>query len=414
MTSRMPLEAVTIERSAITHGELSMADTQRWLLTDVSSDLWTERFHVSSGDFPTTPFPASWFVNKRTLRGGRRDGVELVEVHNGALTVCILPTRGMGLWRGEYRGLRLGWQAPIRGPVHPQWVNLLDRGGLGWLDGFDEWICRCGLHSNGPPGKDPQTGEFLPLHGRIANQPAHYLAVQVNPVPPYWLEVHGRVQETTLFFTHLELRSTIRTAVAANWLEIEDEIVNLSPKPAELELLYHCNFGPPFLENGSRIIAPVRELAPRNVRAAEGIASWDCYTGPTAGFVEQVYFTELFADSDAGTLVLLHNSSEERGVVLRFRITQLPRFIVWKNTAAVEDGYVTGLEPATNFPNFKSFERQHGRVIQVPPHGRYRTWLRIEVLEDRDAIRSVLTAIHRLQSSPPTIHLQPHPDWCQM
>jgi hypothetical protein len=391
-----------------------MADTQRWLLTDVSADLWTERFHVSSGDFPTTPFPASWFVNKRTLRGGRRDGVELVEVHNGALTVCILPTRGMGLWRGEYRGLRLGWQAPIRGPVHPQWVNLLDRGGLGWLDGFDEWICRCGLHSNGPPGHDPQTGEFLPLHGRIANQPAHYLAVQVSSQPPYWLEVHGRVQEATLFFTHLELRSTIRTAVAANWLEIEDEIVNLSPKPAELELLYHCNFGPPFLENGSRIIAPVRELAPRNVRAAEGIASWDSYTGPTAGFVEQVYFTELFADSDGGTLALLHNCSEERGVVLRFRIAQLPRFIVWKNTAAVEDGYVTGLEPATNFPNFKSFERQHGRVIQLPPHGRYRTWLRIEVLENRDAIRSVLTEIHRLQSSPPTIHSQPHPDWCQM
>lgn len=390
-----------------------MADEQHWLLTDIAADLWTERFHVSSGDFPGIRFPASWFVSKRTLHGGRRDGVELVEVHNGAVTLSILPTRGMGLWRGEYRGLRLGWQAPIRGPVHPQWVNLMDRAGLGWLDGFDEWVCRCGLHSNGPPGHDPQTGEFLPLHGRIANQPAHYLAVRLSCQPPYWLEVHGRVQETTLFFSYLELRSTIRTAVGAAWLEIEDEIVNLSNRAAELELLYHCNFGPPFLEQGSRVVAPLRELAPRNAHAAEGVGSWETYAGPTAGFVEQVYFADLLADSSRQTLALLHNSNQERGVVLRFRQDQLPRFIVWKNTAAVEDGYVTGLEPATNFPNFKAFERQHGRVLTLPPHGQYRTWLRMEVLDHRDAVRSVLTEIARLQTVPPTIHAQPHPDWCQ-
>jgi len=390
-----------------------MAEEQHWLLTDIAADLWTERFHVSSGDFSGIRFPASWFVSKRTLHGGRRDGVELVEVHNGTLTLSILPTRGMGLWRGEYRGLRLGWQAPIRGPVHPQWVHLMDRAGLGWLDGFDEWMCRCGLHSNGPPGHDPHTGEFLPLHGRIANQPAHYLAVRLSCQPPYWLEVHGRVQETTLFFSHLELRSRIRTAVGAAWLEIEDEVVNLSDRAAELELLYHWNFGPPFLEQGSRVVAPVRELAPRNAHAAAGVASWETYAGPTAGFVEQVYFAELLADSTRRTLALLHNSNQERGVVLRFRQDQLPRFIVWKHTAAVEDGYVTGLEPATNFPNFKAFERHHGRVLTLPPHGQYRTWLRMDVLDHRDAVRSVLTEIARLQTVPPTIHPQPHPDWCQ-
>lgn len=390
-----------------------MAETQRWLLTDLSGDLWTERFHVSSGDFPNVPFPASWFVTKRTLQGGRREGVELLEVHNGALTFSILPTRGMGLWRGEYRGLRLGWQAPIRGPVHPQWVNLLDRAGLGWLDGFDEWICRCGLHSNGPPGTDPQTQEFLPLHGRIANQPAHYLAVEVRCQPPFAVSVSGRVQETTLFFAHLELRSTIRTEVGANWLEIEDEIVNLSTRPAELELLYHCNFGPPFLEGGSRVVVPVRELAPRNARAAEGIADWAEYRGPTPGFIEQVYFADLYADANGRTLALLHTAQQDRGVLLRWSKSQLPRFIVWKNTAAVEDGYVTGLEPATNFPNFKAFERERGRVILLPPHGLYRTQLRLEVLDSRETLRTALLEIDELQINPPIIHSQPHPDWCQ-
>lgn len=390
-----------------------MSEMQRWVLTDLSADLWTERFHVSSGDFPQIPFPGSWFVTKRTLRGGKRDGVEVLEVHNGVLTFAVLPTRGMGIWRGEYRGLRLGWQAPIRGPVHPQWVNLLDRAGLGWLDGFDEWICRCGLHANGPPGNDPDTGEFLPLHGRIANQPAHYLAVQVGIEPPFQIAVVGRVQETTLFFTNLELRSTIRSAVGANWLEIEDEIVNLSTRPAELELLYHCNFGPPFLEEGSRIAVPVHELAPRNPRAAEGIADWASYLGPTPGFVEQVYFANLFADAEGRTLALLHTARKERGVALRWFRSQLPRFIIWKNTAAVEDGYVTGLEPATNYPNFKAFERQQGRVITLPPHGQYRALLRVEVLDSRQSVQETLEEITLLQQAPPIIHPQPHPDWCQ-
>ena len=31
------------------------------------------------------------------------------------------------------------------GPVNPAFVNLSGLGGLGWLDGFDELLARCGL-----------------------------------------------------------------------------------------------------------------------------------------------------------------------------------------------------------------------------------------------------------------------------
>src|SRR6185369_7830818 len=125
-------------------------------------------------------------VRKRTLRGGLRDGIDLIEVHNGALAFTVLPTRGMGLWRGDYHGLSLGWRSPVEGPVHPKYVNLADRGGLGWLAGFDELLCRCGLASNGPPGKD-DNGTPLTLHGRIANLPAQAVEVRVSLDPPYEL-----------------------------------------------------------------------------------------------------------------------------------------------------------------------------------------------------------------------------------
>jgi hypothetical protein len=146
-----------------------------WVLTDIASDVWLDTFVTSSDRVPLGAIPLSasgrgaggegpprgtlpdWSIRKRTLHGGLRDGIDLIEVHNGALSYAILPTRGMGLWQGHYHGHFLGWRAPVHGPVHPKFVNTADRGGLGWLAGFDEWLVRCGLGFNGPPGEDVWT-----------------------------------------------------------------------------------------------------------------------------------------------------------------------------------------------------------------------------------------------------------------
>ena len=56
------------------------------------------------------------------------------------------------------------------------------------------------------------------------------------------------------------------------------------------------NIGPPFLEAGSRVLAPIREMAPLTPRAAEAIDTYDTYPGPAAGFAEQVYCYDLLAD----------------------------------------------------------------------------------------------------------------------
>src|SRR5262245_12352693 len=175
---------------------------QSWILTDVVHDLWVDSFGIASDNFRLAT-PHSWSIRKRTLRGGLRDGIDVIEVHNGALAFTLVPTRGMGLWRGDFRGNALGWRSPVAGPVHPKFVEQAGRGGLGWLDGFDEWLCRCGLASNGPPGDD--SGQRLTLHGRVANLPAHFVEVRVNLDPPHELSVVGQVDEACLFFGRLSL-----------------------------------------------------------------------------------------------------------------------------------------------------------------------------------------------------------------
>ena len=96
---------------------------------------------------------------------------------------------------------------------------------------------------------------------------------------------------------------------------------------------------------------------------------------------------------------MLYNHTADRALALRFNRQELPCFTVWKNTAALEDGYVTGLEPATNFPNFKSFERS--QTLLMPSD--YGTKLSTEQLND---VASFLLRLAQ-SSTPPSVH---HPE----
>jgi hypothetical protein len=345
---------------------------------------------------------SDWSIRKRVLHGGLSEGVEVVEIDNGALAFTVLPTRGMGLWKGRYRNLELGWSAPVIGPVHPKFVELSARNGLGWLTGFDEWLCRCGLAWNGPPGDD--NGFPLTLHGRIANQPADRLELQFDPQAKQ-ISVIGEVEEGGLFYPRMRLRTQYTTQLGSNRIGIEDVVVNRSSQPAPMQLLYHLNIGPPFLGAGSRVHIPVAESWPNNERAAEGLDTWDRYEPPTSGFAEQVYLIQPRAGSDGRTLALLHNSEATIGVAVRWDTTTLPYFNLWKNTAALEDGYVTGLEPASGFPRFRARERRAGRVRALPPSGRYETNWTIEVLDSAESVASVVDEVSKLQGrKAPVIH----------
>jgi hypothetical protein len=381
-----------------------------FVLTDVSSDVWQESFALDATAMGLAEgYP--WSVKKNRLRGGRRDGIDLIIVDNGALRFSIVPTRGMGLWNGWYDGNRLGWDSPVTdGPVHPSLVNLAAAGGLGWLDGFDELLARCGLENNGAPFEvktvkpdGSESNTTFGLHGKIANIPASYVAVHVGTEPPHEIVVEGHVDESRLFGTQVRMVTRISTVPGSNRLVVRDELVNLKEQPVEVQLLYHWNFGPPFLGPGSRFVAPIQSVTPRDARAQQGIGQHDLYGGPEPGSTEQVYYHELYAGSkgDPRTLAMLRNQAGDKGVVLRFHKDQLPAFTLWKNTGGLRDGYVTGLEPGTNYPNARPFEKAHNRVVALPVDGRYVAETTLEVLTSAEAVVAVEAEIKALQSQGP-------------
>ncbi|RJG01797.1 aldose 1-epimerase family protein [Noviherbaspirillum sedimenti] len=355
--------------------------------------------------------PAAPFVRFMKLEGGLRDGVEVCEVHNGRLRLWLLPQRGMGIWKAWLDGFEIGWQAPIRGPVNPRFVPLAEPDGLGWLDGFDELLCRCGLESNGAPEFDARGILRYPLHGRIANLPARCVDAQIDAQTGE-IAVSAEVDESRLHAQKLRLQSTTSSAAHSNTIRVRDRITNLSARQGSGQMLYHINFGAPLLDAGSRIHAPVRTLVPRTSHAAASVEQWDSIEAPDAQFQEQVYFLDLLADEQGQTQVLLHNASAERGVSLHFSRSQLPCFTLWKNTAAMADGYVVGLEPGINFPNPRSFEARHGRVAALDAGQSRELALDIEIHGSAASVAQAAAAIARLQATvTPTLHAAPLSGW---
>ncbi|GAC1475328.1 MAG: aldose 1-epimerase family protein [Isosphaeraceae bacterium] len=366
-------------------------------LTDIANDVWVESFAERAED-PGAASASRWSVTKKTLRGGRREGVDLVEVDNGAFSFSVVPTRGMGLWKGRYQGLAVGWESPVKdGPVHPAFLNLMSGGGTGWIEGFDELLARCGLENNGAPYTEGETR--YGLHGKIANIPAHFVAIHVDDGPGGLITVEGHVDESALFSTQIRMVTRISTAPNSNRITIRDEFRNLGDLPQDMQILYHWNFGPPFLEEGARFAAPARTVVPRTANAAQAIGHFDIFGAPEPGFVEQVYFHDLIGEPGSGrTLVLLRDRDGRKGVVLRFERSQLPAFTLWKNTGGRKSGYVTGLEPGSNYPNPKPYEKKNQRIVKLAPDGIHVAETTLEVLSTRAEVSQVEGEIQALQA----------------
>ena len=317
-------------------------------------------------------FASEWSVTKTVLKGGKQEGVELLTLDNGKLEIAVVPARGMGILDIRMGDIRLGWDSPVKEVVHPAHVDLESRGGLGWLEGFNEWMVRCGLEFAGHPGKDEfidNTGGTatldLTLHGKIQNIPASGYQITVDSEPPHRIRISGTVYEKFFYGPKLKLVTEISTIPGSDTFQISDKLTNEGSFPQEFQIIYHGNYGSSILEEGAMVYAPAKSVTPMNTHAAKAIDNWQTYKGPTPGFIEEVYLLEPLSDANSSSFALLTNASGDQATSVRWNITELPYLTIWKNTASDEDGYVTGIEPATGYPFNRKVERKYGRVPRL-------------------------------------------------
>lgn len=409
------------KRKASLHGETAAArpkvdekKEEAWthILTSARDNVHEDTFQITEKEV-AIPSAVPWSVVKRTLHGGKQEGVDVIIVRNGKLSFTVIPTRGMGLGNVVMGGARLGWDSPIKEIVHPQFMNLESRGGLGFLEGFSEFMCRCGLEFAGAPGKDvfinnngDKAEMMLTLHGKTANTPASEVYVMIDKSPPYRIRIRGKVEERVFFVPKLDLWSEFWTEIGSPTVHIDDTITNCSAGPQELQLVYHVNFGPPILQAGSKLVVAPKTVRPFNQHAAKSVDSYATYEGPTAGWIEQCYGMQLY-DEQKQAKALIHNAKGDLGCMMKWATDTLPCFTQWKNTTAMEDGYVTGLEPGIGFPRHRSLERQDGRVPKLQPNESKHFSLAFDILVGAEAVTEQASKIQALQKEPPAVNPQP-------
>ncbi len=357
--------------------------------------------NVAAGSFRIQPL---------MLTDGPKAGVELLIVDTGRVRAAICPTRGMSLWKAVIDGLDCGWDSPVRGPIHPNFVALDESSGLGWLDGFDELLVRCGLRSFGAPDFNDQGRLMFPLHGRIGNSPTRQLQVVADNEHSL-LEVRGIVSETRFLQYNLQLEAKYVFAIGEPVIEIHDRVHNAGGTPTTMQMLYHINVGQPMLGAGSKMHIGAERAVARDAHAATDLADWQVYREPATGYEEQVYFFQSAADSQGWAKVQLNSPEEDQSLVVHFQTKTLPYFTQWKNTVAEADGYVTGLEPGTGFPNPRSFEEEKGRLVQLGPGESTEFRLKLEGVSDALRVQRMENEISDL--SPGRIELvEFDPEWC--
>lgn len=321
---------------------------------------------------------------------GRAKGVSTLRVRTArGLEFWVVPDRGMDIFECTWRGRSLCWHSPV-GMVHPAYSS---NHGLEWLKTFaGGLLSTCGLTAAGAPSIDE--GQSVGLHGSISNTPAE--AVKWSE---QWMDhdceltVAGQVREVSVLGHNLVLNRKITTSLKSDQIVIEDVVENQGIRDSPLMLLYHFNFGYPFLTSNSRVYAPSRTVEPATEFAAESTVDWSSFEDPQPGIGERVYFHDMDAGSDGMVTCVLVGDQNVRdfGICLRYSKKTLPEFVQWKMAGV--NHYVLGLEPANCRSLGRAAERARGALKTLSPGMQCEFKVEMQVLDGSEEVEAAIRGV---------------------
>lgn len=298
-----------------------------WVLTDVESNTEQGNWQINSGKLKIKNSPFS--IEQKVLHGGKQEGSKVLTITSKeGLTIALSPTRGMGLLYVEGFGVRMGWDSPVKEVVNPAYINLESRNGLGWLEGFNEMMVRCGYEWTGHAVT--AGGQIYTLHGKAANTPASRVEVEVSDIAPYEIRVRGLLKESSFNLVDLQTMTELRYVPGSNSFSLHDVLTNHGDYPHDYQIIYHSNFGKPILEEGARFLAPVESINPFNDYAKGGVKEWQTYLGPTKGYDQMVYNIKPLSDNNHQSLAAVVNKTGDKGAAIQYDTRQLPVLTLWK------------------------------------------------------------------------------------
>ncbi|RUU27565.1 MULTISPECIES: aldose 1-epimerase family protein [unclassified Mesorhizobium] len=356
-------------------------------------------------------------VRLMTLGDGVERGIRMLEFRTGSgLRFTALVDRALDVADCDFRGQAIGWHSPS-GFRHPGLHEYEGEEGLAWARSFSGLLLTCGLDHilfmnevpadsyNYPPKKTVRHS----LHGRVSTIPARltgYGETWDGDRCVLWAE--AIVQQSTVFGEDLHLLRRIEADVGGNEIRLSDRVVNHGFNRTPHMYFYHINVSHPVLDEGSRYLAPIRDVVwagHAGERYEAQNVGYRTMPAPQLGFQEQVWQHELGADAKGEVPVAVVNDRLGLGLEVVTRKDQLPCAYEWQNFQAGQ--YALGIEPSTHHVLGNLAARERGEMIWLE-HGESRSYNAVfRVLDGADEIAAAESRIADIARQPQQDYPQP-------
>ncbi|RWO81603.1 aldose 1-epimerase family protein [Mesorhizobium sp.] len=349
-------------------------------------------------------------VRLMTLGDGVERGIRMLEFRTGTgLRFTTLVDRALDIADCDFKGQAIGWHSPS-GFRHPGLHDYEGEGGLAWARSFSGLLVTCGLDhilgreevpadSYNYPGKKTVIHS---LHGRVGTIPARltgYGEAWDGDRCVLWAE--GIVQQSAVFGEDLHLLRRIEADVGGNEIRLSDRVVNHGFNRTPHMYFYHVNVSHPLLDEGSRYLAPIRDVVwagHDGERYQAQKVGYRTMPAPRLGFSEQVWQHEMAADGAGEVPVAVVNDRLGLGFEVVTRKDQLPCAYQWQNFQAGQ--YALGIEPSTHHVLGNLAARERGEMIWLE-HGEGRSYDAVfRVLDGADAIAAAEAKIASIARQP--------------
>lgn len=322
---------------------------------------------------------------------GPEQGADQIEVYNASgLSFTLLPGRALDVASASYKGVPLAFRSAT-GDLGP---GFYEPQGSGWLRGFFGGLTvSCGLTFTGHPEVDPEEeNEELGLHGRLSYLPAYGVGTDAGwDGEQYRVRVTGKMRETAVFGTNLELSREISTVLGERTIRIRDRIWNRSVEPSPLMFVYHCNPGFPILDEGSRFLVNSERTTEWLEDREVGPDAYQTALGPQEEILDEVFVHRAKADGDGMVNVGLINDRLGLGLTWRYPLAQMPVLNQWRHFH--RGTYVMGVEPGNVSMLGRAWNRREGYLTHIQPDEVREFDLEIGVLDGAEEIEEFESAI---------------------
>ncbi len=251
------------------------------------------------------------------FQNGAEAGKRGILVQNGALEIMFNVSNALDILWVKYKGQNISFLSKngLHAPIGEFSADF--EGGF---------LYTCGLNAIGRCVEGAYTHGTLHLHVaeglRITEEADKFV-------------VSAYISDSQLFGKHLRLERAYE--VYADKIVIFDTVINLGYEDGEYALLYHINFGYPFLGEDLKIDIPCKKVVPWDQAWADH--AYNTFDAPTDNRPEEGYF--LYPERD----VTLTNT--KLGITCKLRYSNEDFPVTWQWKAMASGAYALGIEPAT-------------------------------------------------------------------